>query len=108
MTTPMWNQRRKEILTLVVVFAGVVLMSAFVVYYLSGGRRTTPDRTTSAIPGPTPQTQQPDAVFGPPDARTAPAPQVSDTFIDRIFGSSHSTAYASGDSWAETMGRITV
>ena len=101
------NQRRKEVLTLIVVFIGVVLLSAFVVYFLTGDRRTTPERTTTETVRPTPPAQQPDAVFGP-DERGAPAAPVGDTFIDRLFGASHSTAYVSGDSWAETMGRITL
>ena len=101
------NQRRKEVLTLIIVFIGVVLLSAFVVYFLTGGRRTTPERTTTETVRPTPPAQQPDAVFGVPDESTVPPPQ-GDTFIDRLFGTRHSTAYVSGDSWAETMGRITL
>ena len=106
----MRNQRRKEILTLVVVFAGVVLLSALVVYYLGGGRGTTPERTTTETVRPTPATQQPDAVLGMPDERTALPPQTSagDTFIDRLFGSRHSEAYLAGDTWLQTMGRISL
>jgi uncharacterized membrane protein YhiD involved in acid resistance len=102
------NQKRKELLTLIVVFTGVVLLSAFVVYYLTGDRRTSPERTTTeTVVRPTPQAQQPDAIFGMPVESTEPAPQ-GDTFIDRLFGARHSTAYVSGDTWAQTMGRITL
>ena len=88
------------------VFAGVVVLSALVVYFVTGGNRTTPERSTPAT---STQTPAPDAVLGARDDRTAPGPStaIGDTFIDRLFGSQHTTAYASGDSWAETMGRIT-
>jgi uncharacterized membrane protein YhiD involved in acid resistance len=99
------NQRRKELFTLLVVFAGVLVLSALVVYFLTGGRRTTTDRAT---PETARETASPDAVFGPPQERTTPASQVSgDSFIDRLFGSQHSAAYVNGDDWFRTMGRIT-
>ena len=108
----MQNQRRKEILTLVVVFAGVLLLSAFVVYFLGGGNRTTSDRTTTTgtVVRPTPQAQGPEAVLGMPDERTpATLPSsAGDTFIDRLFGSRHSEAYLTGDTWLQTMGRISL
>jgi uncharacterized membrane protein YhiD involved in acid resistance len=108
------NQRRKEVFTLIIVFAGVLVLSAVVVYFMTGGARTTPDRTTtSATPETarqTPTPAQPGAIFGIPEESTAPPPQqvgTGDTFIDRLFGSRHATAYVSGDNWAETMARIT-
>ena len=101
------NQKRKEVFTLIVVFTGVVLLSAFVVYYLTGGNRTPPERATTEAVSPTPHAQEPNAVFGP-DERGAPTAQVGDTFIDRLFGTRHSAAYVSGDNWAETIGRISL
>src|SRR6185369_7397596 len=94
------STRRKELFTLLVVFVGVVLVSAFVVYYIGGARRVTPDAVR--------QSPQPDAVLGMPDQRGTPEAQapVGDSFIDRLFGSQHSGAYLSGASWLETMGRI--
>jgi uncharacterized membrane protein YhiD involved in acid resistance len=117
----MADQKRKEILTLIVVFAGVLLLSALVVYFL-GGRRATPERTTAPesvreTPRQTPSPaspESPDAIFGIPDERTSPAPQNTaqntgrDNFIDRLFGGQHSTAYIEGDSWLQTMGRISL
>ena len=105
------KKRRNEIITLVVVFAGVVLLSAFVVYFLGGGNRTTPERAAPETVRPTPSpAQQPGAVFGIPDERTpavAPA-SAGNTFIDRLFGSRHSEAYLAGDTWLQTMGRISL
>lgn len=110
----MRSQRKKEVFTLIVVFASVLLLSAIVVYFLAGERRTTPERTTAegTTPQATPQPtgQEPGAVFGIPDERTAPAAQTptADTFMDRLFGSHQATAYVGGDTWSETMGRITL
>jgi uncharacterized membrane protein YhiD involved in acid resistance len=94
------NQRRREVFTLVVVFAGVVLLSAFVVYFVSGGRRAaTPDTA-----------RQPDAVLQTPAERPATTPQSSpnDSFIDRLFGTQHAEPHLSGDSWPEIMGKISL
>jgi uncharacterized membrane protein YhiD involved in acid resistance len=103
------NQRRKEILTLVVVFAGVVLLSALVVYFLGGGG-SRPTTTAPEASRPAQPQQQPEAVLGMPDERAAPTPRgtASDGFIDRLFGSRHSEAYLAGDTWIETMGRISL
>src|SRR6185503_4962291 len=95
------NQRRKEVFTLVLVFAGVVLLSALIVYFVGGGRRATPETVRQ---GPTP-----DAVLGQPETRTAPTPartDSSDSFIDRLFGTQHSEPYANGTTWLETMGHL--
>jgi uncharacterized membrane protein YhiD involved in acid resistance len=96
------STRNKELLTLLIVFVGVLLVSAFVVYYIGGARRVTPETVR--------ESPQPDAVLGAPDQRAQPAAPstAGDTFIDRMFGSQHSGAYISGASWAETMGRISL
>ena len=101
----MKSQRRKEIVTLVAVFVGVLLVSALAVYFLGGGRRETPETIK--------QGQPPSAVLGTPDGRASPttqAPQVEtgDTFVDRLFGTRHNETYASGTTWGEAMGRLTL
>ncbi|HEV8204883.1 MAG TPA: DUF4956 domain-containing protein [Pyrinomonadaceae bacterium] len=99
----MANQRRREVFTLVLVFAGVVLLSALIVYYVGGGRRATPETVRS---GPAP-----DAVLGQPETRTTPttAPtDSSETFVDRLFGTQHPEGVASNATWGETMGRLTL
>ena len=70
----MKNQRRKEVFTLIVVFAGVVILSALIVYYVGGARRVTPEPVRQTA---TPQQQQPEAVLGMPDERTPAAPQTA-------------------------------
>ena len=110
------NQKRKqEILTLIVVFLGVVVVSAIVAYYL-GGRQATPatpatarpevDRPSTAQPGADPST----AILGEPGAQRTTetrAATENDSFIDRLFGS-HTDAHTLGGTWAETMGRISL
>lgn len=94
------KKRRQEIFTLVVVFTGVLLVSALAVYFLGGGRRVTPEMVQ--------QSPTPDAVLGLPDARPSPTPQnqTEDNFVDRLFGTHNHEVYASGTTWAETLGRL--
>src|SRR6185503_17515839 len=96
------KKRKQEILTLVVVFTGVLLVSALVVYFLGGGRRVTPETVR--------QSPTPDAVLGVPEARTSPAPQTQtgDNVIDQLFGTHNYETYASGATWAETLGRLSL
>jgi len=97
------NQRRREVFTLVIVFAGVVLLSALIVYYIGGGRRATPETVRA---GPTP-----DAVLGLPESRTTPTPVPTyspESFVDRLFGTQHAEGVATNATWGETMGRLTL
>ena len=106
------NKRKQEVITLIAVFAGVVVLSALVVYFLSGPQRATPERTTPETTRQTPAPQsQPEAVLGMPTEPTPVRPRSStgsETVIDRLFGSRHSEAYVEGDSWLQTMGRISL
>jgi uncharacterized membrane protein YhiD involved in acid resistance len=94
----MKQQRRREIVTLIVVFVGVLLVSAVAVYFL-GNRASTPEYT---------QVQQPGQVEREPSARptASPSPAENETFIDQLMGSRYSEAYVRGERWAQTMGRI--
>ena len=97
------NQRRKEVFTLIIVFAGVVFLSALIVYLVGGGRRATPETVR--------QGPSPDAVLGPPDARISPTPAQTDSgesFVDHLFGTQHPEGYASGATWAQTMGHLSL
>src|SRR3569832_285934 len=95
------KKRRQEIVTLVVVFTGVLFASALAVYFLGGGRRVTPETIR--------QSPTPDAVLGAPEARPSPTPQTqNDNFVDRLFGTRNYEAYASGTNWAETLGRLSL
>src|SRR6185369_16835129 len=96
------KKRKQEILTLVVVFTGVLLVSALAVYFLGGGRRVTPETLR--------QSPTPDAVLGVPEARPSSTPQnqPADNFVDRLFGTHNYETYASGTTWAETLGRLSL
>src|SRR5690349_5844317 len=96
------KKRRQEIITLVIVFTGVLLASALAVYFLGGGRRVTPETLR--------QSPTPDAVLGVPETRASPTPQTQtdDNFVDRLFGTRNYEAYASGTTWAETLGRLSL
>jgi uncharacterized membrane protein YhiD involved in acid resistance len=109
-------KRRQEIITLIVVFSGVVVVSALVAYYLGGGSRTTTTTAPSNRPDATqpnatrPDPNEPTAVLGMPAPQTTPAPAAreADGFIDRMFGTQHTESQVLGDTWAETMGRISL
>ena len=105
----MRNQKRKEIFTLILVFAGVLVLSASVAYFIAG-RSSTTERSTPAAASQPAQSRDPDAVLGAPDARATPTAQIGadDSFIDRMFGNAQSTAEVRSGSWLETMGRITL
>ena len=91
-------QRRREILTLVVVFTGVLLVSGLVVY-LIGNRGTTSEYT---------QVQQPAAAEREPLSRASPGPLPAEdeSILDRLLGTRHTEPYVRGERWIETMGRI--
>ena len=91
-------QRRREIVTLVVVFTSVLLVSALVVY-LIGNTRTTSEYT---------QVEQPGQAQREPVSRTSPAPAVpeDENFFDRLMGARYSEGYVRGERWLQTAGRI--
>src|SRR5689334_8875875 len=116
------SQKRKEITTLIVVFTGVVVVSALVAYYLGGSRQTAPTTPTGTTtptatrpeaeqpPATRPSREEPTAIFGErtPQPTPAPASGTQEGFIDRMFGTHYSQEHAIGDTWAETMGRISL
>jgi hypothetical protein len=75
------QKRKQEIITLAVVFAGVLVVTALAVYYLGNGRQTTPATTR--------QTEAPAPTIDVPAGQATPAPRADaheDSFIDRMFG----------------------
>lgn len=88
--------RKREILTLVVVFTGVLLVSALAVYFLGGGRRVSPEIAR--------QSPAPDAVLEAPSP--TPQTQSGNNVIDQLFGTHNYETYANGATWAETLGRL--
>lgn len=84
-----------------VVFTGVLLVSALAVYFLGGGRRVTPETIR--------QSPTPDAVLGVPETSPTPQNETGDNnFVDRLFGTHTPEVYTSGTTWAETLGRLSL
>jgi uncharacterized membrane protein YhiD involved in acid resistance len=95
------SNRRKEILTLAIVFSGVLLISAFAVYVI-GGKGTAPTTTTG-------QTEQPSAPGRQPLERPSPtAEPTSGTFVDELFGNRNGDVLVTGERWAATTGRVSL
>src|SRR6185369_10217506 len=92
----MKQNRKREITTLVIVFVGVLLVSALAVYFISN-RGAGPEYT---------QVQQPGQIEREPVLRPTPTPAENETFLDRIMGTRSSEAYVRGERWIQTMGRI--
>lgn len=93
-------QRRREIVTLIVVFTGVLFISALAVYFI-GNRGTSREYT---------QVQQPAPVEREPLPRPSPAatPAENETFLDHLLGTGRAEAYVRSESWAESLGRISL
>ena len=85
-------------MTLVVVFTGVLLVSALAVYFI--GKRGTNSGYT--------QVDQPSSVVREPLSRATPtpAPAEGDTFLDHLMGTRNGEAYVRGETWAASFGRI--
>ena len=95
------SNRQKEILTLAIVFAGVLLISAFAVYVI-GSKGTAPTTTTG-------QVEQPSAPGRQPFERPPPtAEPTSGTFVDELFGNRNGDVLVTGERWAASIGRISL
>jgi uncharacterized membrane protein YhiD involved in acid resistance len=95
--------RKKETLTLIVVFFCVLLVSAFAVYYLAGKRA--PKASEEVIQ----QTERaaPDAT--PTERRSAPQDRSDDTIFGRVFSAPpQSEANVRGESWGEILTTLTL
>lgn len=92
----MKQNRKREIVTLIVVFLGVLLVSALAVYFI-GGRNTAPEYT---------QVQQPGQVEREPGVRPAPTSPENESFLDRLMGTRSSDTYVRGERSIQTIGRI--
>ena len=88
------STRRRELVTLAVVFAGVLLISALAVY-LVGGRRA-PSGT---------QVQAPILTRESPDSRTSTPESTDESFVDRMFGT-HNNEALSGERWVANVGHL--
>jgi uncharacterized membrane protein YhiD involved in acid resistance len=95
------SKRKREILTLTVVFVMVLGISALAVYLIAG--RTVQNETTrqtgaSVVNETTPESRP-----------SAPTATTHGTFLDRLFGVPQSESHiVQGESWAEVVAKITL
>ena len=93
--------RWKEILTLVIVFAGVLLISALAVYVIGGRGTSTPNTSERVQESPTSSRE--------PIERRSPTPEQGDgTFVDQLFGNQNNDLSLTGERWAATVGKISL
>lgn len=90
------DKRKKEILTLVVVFASVLVISALAVYLVAGRRQARSDPSREAGLS-TPSPEAPEARSSTPER-----PAADGGFIEQLF----SVQQAESSSWLETVGTI--
>lgn len=93
------NKRKREILTLVVVFASVLLLSALAVYFIAGRTRTRSDPSREAVLA-TPSPAEP-AARGTPERQAD-----NEGFIDRFLGPQPAEAYSPDSHWTANVGTI--
>jgi len=92
------DNKKREVITLAIVFAGVLVISALAVYSIGGLRQNTPLR----------QTEPPVEATRQPAEQSAPSPKPTDNqnFVDRLFGSRQS--HITSEGWAENVGQISL
>jgi uncharacterized membrane protein YhiD involved in acid resistance len=100
-------RRNKEVLTLLIVFTAVLVVSAFAVYFV-GNRRSVPTTTPPEVTRPETRTAQPNNEPILPTERrsTVQVNRENESFLDRLFGTSADQPQALGEQWAEKMGKI--
>jgi uncharacterized membrane protein YhiD involved in acid resistance len=98
------NRRKKEIRTMIVVFLGVLLLSAFVVYFLTG--RTT--QRESQRPSAQQTESQPIPGTGTVERRPSPSGTPADNVMEDIFEAPPSRAQIQHESWGQIIGSLTL
>src|SRR5205809_7067046 len=93
--------KKREFITLGVVFAIVLVVSALAVY-LIGGRNSSTDSAKS------PAEQPSGAARETPQSRAPARDTNNDSIVDRMFGNNGSEVSTSGERWAENLGRLSL
>jgi uncharacterized membrane protein YhiD involved in acid resistance len=105
MSSNLSPRNKKELITLAVVFAAVLLISAFAVYFIAGSSQQPTTTTTNT----TAQNQNSNEQLpGTTERRLAtPEPTAhTETFIDRLFANSQGDVHLRGKRWTEIVGTI--
>src|SRR6266850_2920566 len=99
------SKRKRETLTLIVVFALVLGVSALAVFFIAG--RTTQNEATGQAAASAVNETTPERHATTPAA--APAATAGEGFIDRLFGVPPTEAHiVRGESWGEVVAKITL
>lgn len=98
---------RKEFITLLIVFVGVLVISAGAVY-LIGNKQSASTSEVAQRP-----VEQPvdTTTREPTERRSAPSVATSQgdgSFFDRIFGTKNNEAFLASERWVENVGRLTL
>jgi uncharacterized membrane protein YhiD involved in acid resistance len=91
------RKNKRETITLVLVFTGVLIVTALLVYFIGGRRTTTPQAPSDPPTTSVATTQRP----------SQPATG-DDSFIDQIFGRNREEVVVAGEQWAEGMARTSL
>jgi uncharacterized membrane protein YhiD involved in acid resistance len=95
-------RRKKEVVTLIIVFLAVLTVSAFAVYFIAG-RQSVRDNSRQA-----PQAGVAAPESTPADRRSAPNNAGDENFLDRLFGANRGEVRTNGEGWAENVGSISL
>jgi uncharacterized membrane protein YhiD involved in acid resistance len=95
-------RKKREFVTLGIVFASVLIISALAVYLIGGRRESTEPAARSA------EQQQPSGAARETPQQKAPTRDTNnDSAIDRFFGT-NSEGSTSSERWAENLGRLSL
>lgn len=104
------DKRKREIVTLIVVFTLVLLVSAFVVYLIAGRTRSRSDTARDTqVPTASPRDSTAGPVTSPRDSlEQTPTPRANESpgFVEQLLGDATSDAYDPSAHWTENAGRI--
>ncbi len=95
--------KKREALTLILVFVVVLIVSATVAYLLTG-TGSQPERVTPVVEQPREATVAPETPAQP--VAVTPTARANESFLDELFGSPQARADIEGDTWGEVMAKI--
>lgn len=100
MASKLTFKKKKELVTLVVVFASVLVVSALAVYFIGGSSpQTNPPRAEPTVEPTRPTVER----------TAAPADTTSqENFVDKLFGTQVDQSHLTRGRWVEEVGRISL
>lgn len=96
--------RKKETITLIIVFLGVVLVSALVVYFLAS--KSAQQRSERAVTSPVESDPRPETNLGEP--RPSPREDPSTGIFGEVFSTSPQSRSVRNESWAEILATLSL